>query len=454
VPHESAGTRIPPLAGICSYARAADPGLAVGPTVVRLKRLAYVLRRLADIAAAHLARTPEWEVKCALALHLWLDTEHATALRNRIAEMREPPLGLDEAPDARLEAALEETLRAADTAELLGAVYGVLRPELLAAVRDHLRDLNPLFDHPTARLLRIVELEQGEAVTWGAAGQAVETDPEAASRMEAFAAHVRSYLGAAGGVLGETGLPPSASLPPPRWDGTAYEIDPDPRRDDRFVDAFNATAKIDEIYADETVPPHERALALACKRLREMDVPEWMGPILFAARLGPWEQRRDLARQLWDETRHAMMGETVLEAAGVPFHAYPIDMAASASLNAEFTPLEAHLILWHIEQGLMRSSTGKRFEWEVARLDDDPLIANLQDFDWADEVLHAQIGRRCLPERIDGRPRAAVAAELDERWAEALARYAASSPGRPWWDEFLERAAASRAREGDASPSD
>jgi hypothetical protein len=174
-----------------------------------------------------------------------------------------------------------------------------------------------------------------------------------------------------------------------------------------------------------------------------MDVPEWMGPILFAARAAPWERRRDLARQLWDETRHAMMGETVVEAAGVPFHAYPIDMAASASLNTEFTPLEAHLVLWHIEQGLMRSTTGKRFEWEVARLDDDPLIANLQDFDWADEVLHAQIGRRCLPEQIDGLPRAAVAAAIEERWAEALARYARMSSGRPWWDEFVRRAGAS-----------
>jgi hypothetical protein len=177
-----------------------------------------------------------------------------------------------------------------------------------------------------------------------------------------------------------------------------------------------------------------------------MDVPEWMGPILFAARAAPWERRRDLARQLWDETRHAMMGEAFVEAAGIPFHAYPIDMAASASLNVEFTPLEAHLVLWHIEQGLMRSSTGKRFEWEVARLDDDRLIANLQDFDWADEVLHAQIGRRCLPEQIDGRSRAAVAAAIDERWADALARYAATSSGRPWWEEFVARAGAAGPR--------
>src|SRR3954462_10900436 len=115
MPDEVAEARLPPLAGICSYTRAAEPGIPVAPTVVRLKRLAYVLRRLGDGAAAHLARTPGGEVKCGLALPLWLDTEHATAIRERIGEMREAPLGLDEAPDARLEAALEESLRAADT---------------------------------------------------------------------------------------------------------------------------------------------------------------------------------------------------------------------------------------------------------------------------------------------------------------------------------------------------
>ena len=403
-----------------------------------------MLRRLADVAAAHLARTPEWEMKCALGLHLWLDTEHATALRGRIGELREPPLHLDQAPDAQLEAVMEEALRAQDTAELLGGVYAVLRPELVAAVRQQLDELNPLFDHPTARVLRIVEHEQEEAVAWGdAARRALARDAAVTTQLERFSAHVRSYLAAAGGILGVPGPPAAVSPPPPRWDGSAYQIDPRPRRDDRFVDPFNATAKIDEIYADDAAAPRERSLALACKRLREMDVPEWMGPILFAARFGAWERRRDLARQLWDETRHAMMGETVVEAAGVPYHAYPIDMAASASLNTEFTPLEAHLLLWHIEQGLMRSSTGKRFEWEVARLDDDPLIANLQDFDWADEVLHAQIGRRCLPEEVGGRSRAAVAAEIDERWADVLARYADRSPGKPWWNEFVSRAGAS-----------
>jgi hypothetical protein len=37
--------------------------------------------------------------------------------------------------------------------------------------------------------------------------------------------------------------------------------------------------------------------------------------------------------------------------------------------------------------------TGKRYEWEVGKESGIPLMATIQDFDWADEVLHAAIGR-------------------------------------------------------------
>src|SRR5579871_6804891 len=103
--HRSLG--IPPLGGIATYDEAARPGLSVEQNVELLKRYAYVERRLAEIAIAHLCAVPEWEVKCALSLHCWLDTEHATVFRQRVAEMRKPPLHLDQAPDARLAAVLD-----------------------------------------------------------------------------------------------------------------------------------------------------------------------------------------------------------------------------------------------------------------------------------------------------------------------------------------------------------
>jgi hypothetical protein len=37
--------------------------------------------------------------------------------------------------------------------------------------------------------------------------------------------------------------------------------------------------------------------------------------------------------------------------------------------------------------------SGKRHEWEVAQRAYRPRLATYQDYDWADEVLHARIGR-------------------------------------------------------------
>ena len=71
----------------------------------------------------------------------------------------------------------------------------------------------------------------------------------------------------------------------------------------------------------------------AARALREMDVPEWMAPIIAASGDQPFERTRALSRQLWDETRHAMMGEVALERQGVPFHSFPIPAVASIALN-------------------------------------------------------------------------------------------------------------------------
>ncbi len=431
---------IPPLAGVCSYETAARPGLSVERTVARLKRLNYVGRYLHEAAAAHLPRTPEWEVKCALGLHLWLDAEHCASIRARVGEMREPPLHLDAVPDERLRVGLEELLRAEDTIELVAGIYGAVRPALVATYREQLALLNPIFDHPTYRLLRTALREQEEMLAWGEQALAALTGtPEAAARAADFVAHLQRFLAAAGGVSGEDAVDEDEELPASRWDGSEYAMDAEVRRDERFVDMFNVSADIGVYFTEEDRPADERAFALAYKRLVEMDVPEWMAPIIFRTRGKPWDYYREMGRQLWDETRHAMMGEVSLYRCGIPFYAYPVPITASATLN-----LEAHLILWHIEQGLMPRETGKPFEWTVAGLDGDPFLVGLQDYDWADEVLHAQIGRRWLEsEFASSAERKAAAKAAFDRWWPEISACANRSDNREWWPEFV-----ARAREG------
>ena len=179
-----------PLGGIAGYEEAAKTGLAVDANVRLLKRYAYVERRLMEISVAHICAVPEWEVKCALALHCWLDAEHATAFRERVAEMREPPLHLDTVPDDTLAAFLDEALASQDTVELLVGLYQVIKPSLVQAYQRHLQLTNPLADHPTCRRLRWATIEERDMIAWGEAAIAALTrDQAAAARAAGWRAH-------------------------------------------------------------------------------------------------------------------------------------------------------------------------------------------------------------------------------------------------------------------------
>jgi hypothetical protein len=424
---------IPPLAGLCSYEAAADPGYSVETSVELMRRYNYLKTQLNQILAAHLARTPEWEVKCGLSLHLWLDAEHAASLRARVGEMREPPLGLDKVPDARLEQFLAEVIRAETTLELMIGVYRVARAELIQTLERHLAETNPLADYPTRRVLKQILLEEREMLEWGEAAIRALEDGTG----KHWEAHTRAFLEAAGGLSGDAPVLEHSFTP--RSDGTAYVMDATANRDARFEDSFNRSAEIDQYYSDPKRPLDERIYALLYKRLREMDVPEWMAPIIFKTKGKPFTYYVDLSRQLWDECRHAMMGEVGLARDGVPFYQYPLDLKSSASLNQHFSPLDAHVILWGIEQSLMARETGKQFEWTIARDGQDDLAATFQDYDWADEVLHAQIGRRWLQSEFENY--AAMQKHYEQvmpKWSESSAKYSDRSSQEPWWEKFLE----------------
>src|SRR5215468_2293872 len=108
---------LPALAGLCSLADAARPGLSVEECVRRLKRYHYAFKRLNQIFIARITAEPVYELKMAFSLHAHLCAEHTSALRQRVGEMREPPLGLEAVPDLALEILFDEILSAPTTGE-------------------------------------------------------------------------------------------------------------------------------------------------------------------------------------------------------------------------------------------------------------------------------------------------------------------------------------------------
>jgi hypothetical protein len=425
---------LPPLAGVAGFADAAKPGLSVEQCVGRLKRYHYLLKRLHQIFNNHITAEPIYELKMGFSLHAHYCAEHTTALRKRVGEMREPPLGLDTVPHPALEIFCDEILDAPSTGERLLGLYEKALPALQAALHRHLADTNPLADHPSVRLCRFALLEVEEMVRFGAGCLSSLVDAALREEAAGWLGTLDQCLAAAGGLDGASA--PAGELPARRHSARPYRYDGVPRRDARFPDPYNMGVNAEVFLYDPDFPPEPKTLMMFYKRLREIDVPEMMASIIAETPDKPWEYYRDMTRQLWDEARHAMMGEVGFADLKIDWPKdVMINFTWSLALNTQLTPIERHAVLYFIEQGLMPKN-GKRFEWEVGLASRNPLAALFQDYDWADEVLHARIGRDWyLKEFSDARSAVQYG---DDCWSKVLMNWESwrsqgKTQHRNWW---------------------
>ncbi|MBX9627653.1 MAG: hypothetical protein K2X82_27890 [Gemmataceae bacterium] len=457
---------LPPLAGLCSLEEAARPGLSVEECVRRLKRFHYAFKRLHHILTARITAEPVYELKTAFAHHAHLCAEHATAIRTRVGELREPPLGLDDVPHPALEAFFDELLAAPTTEELLVGLYRAAMPAIDAAMERYTRDTHPLTDAPTLRVLRFALMEAADMIWFGGMGINQLVGEAGEERMGDWVGVLNRQLDLAGGLDGTSSVGPAvpdglSSRPaqpdlqdiPRRYSKTPYVYDPIPKRDERFTDPWNQGVNAEAFLYSEAYPPRAKALMMLYKRLREIDVPEMMASIISQTPGKPWGYYRDMSRQVWDEARHAMMGEVGFVALGVDWTQAKVTFNWSYRLNTECTPLERHGVLYFIEQGLM-PKTGKRYEWEVAKDSGLPLMATLQDFDWADEVLHSQIGRQWYVPEFGGLQKALDFG--DAAWSKILSNWAAVkeqglTSHANWWPAVYGQACAAAGAEPDVA---
>lgn len=424
--------RVPPLAGICTYKEATKVGYTVDQNVDFLKRYHHVKQKLKDIIALHMNSIPEWEVKGALSYQIWIDSEHITWIRKRVSEMRQPPLHLDRVPDERLDLLMSELLHSENTVELLVGMYSVVRSALLEAFKKHVDETNPLVDQPTRRILQFMITEEEQSLAWGREAIEALTEDETSKVIAAqWHDHLQSYLLHAGGMQG---LEESDVTLPKKRSDKPFEASFVPIRDERFSDIWNNDDVADQVYKDESKDADERTWSLLFKRLREMDVPEMMCSIVAETKDKPWEYYHDMNRQIWDEVRHSMMGEVAFVDRGIDWTKLPIRINWAFELNTLLTPLERHAVLYDIEFGLMPGDTGKRYEWEITKESSYRLAETFHDHDWADEVLHAQIGRKWFVSEV-GNNKAALelAQQAYKKIAENRPEYTIEN--KDWWDQ-------------------
>ncbi|WP_437227044.1 hypothetical protein SH661x_000145 [Planctomicrobium sp. SH661] len=431
---------LPVLAGLCSMEEAQQSDWSLDESVRRLKRLHYMLLRLHQIFTSRITAEPIYELKTGFSHHAYLCAEHVSAIRKRVGEMREPPLGLDRIPHEGLQRYFEEIQAAPHTEELVFGLYAHAVPAAIACAEAIYRDAHPLADAPTRRVARFALVELQDLQDFGQQTLASLLSQSDVEKFQPWKRLLDQCLTAAGTAEGTE--PDVGEVPAPHFSSVPYQYDPVPKRDDRFVDSFNAGFNAEAFLYDERFQARDKTLAMYYKRIRELDVPEMMASILHELHDEPWGFHEEMSRQLWDEARHAMMGEVGFARLGLDWRQIPINYTWSRNLNTQLTARERHGVLFYIEQGLM-PKTGKRFEWEVGQASHDPFSALVQDFDWADEVLHSQIGRRWYVPRFASLQEAlgygdACWSKVLSHWREDLEQ--GRTDHHNWWPELYQQA--------------
>jgi hypothetical protein len=377
----------------------------------------------------------------AFSLHAFYCAEHVGEIADRVREMRQPPYGLEVSPDGSLDLLFDEVLAAPGSEALLLGLYEHALPAVIRGLQHLMADTNKLFDHPTWRICRLMLVEFEDVQRYGTESVACLVTPEARAELQPWLESLDRMLAAAGDLDGRK--PPTGETIGRHFSLAPYQYDPVPQRDERFQDSYNMGVNAEAMIFDPGVPPFPKTIMLYFKRMREIDVPEMMASILHETDGKPWRYYRDMTRQLWDEARHAMMGEVGFVSMGIDWSKIPLNFTWSLGMNTLLNAKERHAVLYTIEQGLMPKKIGKEYEWEVALASANPLAAMIQDYDWADEVLHARIGRDWLVPEIGSQTKAL--AYGDKAWSRIVVDWKkwkddGLTEHRNWWPEVYRAA--------------
>src|SRR5262249_56633260 len=158
--------------------------------------------RIDEIRHAPTPAEPTYELKGGFPPPSSLAAEPVQAIRTRVGEMREPPLGLEAVPHEALQVFFDEILAAPTTEALILGVYEKAMPALDAALAEYVADVHPLCDAPSIRVCRFARMELADMMTFGLKCAECLIDDQTRRSLTAWADLLDRCLDAAGGLGG------------------------------------------------------------------------------------------------------------------------------------------------------------------------------------------------------------------------------------------------------------
>ncbi len=378
-----------------STAGGAGSRMAAVQEMARLQRILFeVEREFVRTATTLIYRVGEPELKYLLCQHVWESAGHARFLRERGRELS--GFGSSEGVRPSLSRVFNEAVMPTDGYVALAGFYTTLKPALLAAYRHYLGVTDHLADWPSKKLVE--EFIQDEE------RHAREMAPYLKNEhAAAWSRQLADAVADLGGFLGE-----AVRIPLPnshRWESEqrAYQHPPTCNRgafpvcSSVFSQDPQETPIVRAWLVDPKTDPRVVRLMVYVWLMMEMDAVDYLATVFYDTPHAPFDLHYDLARHLWDESRHSQFGYRQLPKLGVDLMTveHSVDLY---NILVQMPPHERYAMMtMEFEAG---SFPTKALVMDRIRELNDFEADTLLAFDRNDEQNHVRYGHRWLPEMM------------------------------------------------------
>lgn len=385
----------------------------------RLDALRFGFERAMEIACGWLASTPETALKLQLGKVIWHTAIAADQLVTRLDELQ--GLTAHSQSSGTLYTAFTNVLnRVTDSPSRMALLHEFVLPDLLGAVQAHREEVHSFADSVTEWALRPIEARLESLLEWyaGWASGSERSTLSDGAEMES----ARALFLASGGVAG----PQLQELPEPLIALAQTSVAPEvggfietPAREPelRLVEPGTYSPSSFAMFVHSTIFNIEICATEICAR------------IIIEHREAPWKLKVDMARQVYDEVKHAEALLGRLRELGGTIGEFPIDLRVWKAFRAGESLAEQLILQQRIGEGggldggdIIRSNRAHAGDERTARL-----------FEYinADEINHVRNGNRWIRHLLHHDE--ASLAELERKATGKLMAIGGRRPPlRPW----------------------
>ncbi|MEO7598553.1 MAG: ferritin-like domain-containing protein [Opitutus sp.] len=368
--------------------------MAAVQEMARLQRLLFeVEREFVRTATTLIYRVGDPDLKYLLCQHVWESASHARFLRERGRELS--GFGGSESVRDSVRRLFNEAVMPENGDVALTGFYRSIKSALLSAYRHYLQATHHLADWPSRHL---VEEFIGDEERHAREMASFLVDSKSARD---WTAHLDSIIASLGGFLADTPATPLASDFGWVSDSRSYQHPdtcdrrPYPTCSSVFSEDPNETPIVRAWLVDPKTDARVIRLMVYVWLMMELDAVDYLATIFYDTPNAPFDLHHDMARHLWDESRHSQFGYRQLPKLGVDLTTleHSLDLY---NILVKMPPHERYAMMtMEFEAG---SFPTKALVMDRVRELNDFEADTLLAFDRNDEQNHVRYGHRWLPE--------------------------------------------------------